>query len=62
MLEWHNTIDKMIWSFEYVLSDYGSVECSLNSRALWRFKEIKNMKRFEEGMNLFAKYYKDLWL
>ena len=22
--EWHKAIDKMIWSFEYVLTDYGS--------------------------------------
>lgn len=62
MIGWHRAIDKMIWSFEHVLTDYGSAECHSSNRKLWNFIEAKNMKKFDEGMNLFAKHYKDLWL
>lgn len=48
--EWHNTIDKMIWSFEIVIKDDWSTRDAL-----------ADIKRYEEGMALFAKYFRDLW-
>lgn len=48
--DWHNTIDKMIWSFEKIVKDN------------WVYKQLEAEKeRFEEGMNLFAKHFMDLW-
>ena len=62
MIGWHRAIDKMIWSFEYVLTDYGSAQYHTNNHKQWSILEAKNMKKFDEGMSLFAKHYKDLWL
>lgn len=44
--EWDIILDKMIYSFEYTLSDD---------------YYTKRDKKFEEGINLFAKYYSNLW-
>ena len=53
---WAEILDKIIWSFEFVLTNYGTQhECT--------DKEVRrqNMKQYEEGMSLFAKYYWCLW-
>lgn len=48
--EWHEAIDKMIWSFNKVLKDN------------WNYEDIKNeSKRYLEGMHLFAEHFSDLW-
>ena len=51
--EWITILDKMIWSFERIILDDWSVD-----------KEILKTEkvRYEEGINLFAKYYGDLWI
>lgn len=51
--EWHDIIDKIIWSFEYILKD----------QFMYRDKETydKNEERYKEGMNLFAEYLRSLW-
>ena len=46
--EWHNIIDKMIYSFEIIAND--DIVTQMN-----RKKEI------QEGLDLFAKYFMDLW-
>lgn len=52
MKEWHDAIDKMIWSFEKVLKDdWNNVYSELGR---------ENM-RYLEGMNLFAYHFNDLW-
>ena len=38
-------LDKMIWSFNYVIKDI----------------EGKEDDRYQEGMDLFAKYFRSLW-
>lgn len=53
--EWHNVIDKMIFAFDWLLfyhskKAYVSVE-----------NYNKNESKYEEGINLFAKYFTDLW-
>ena len=55
--EWCSVLDKMIYSFEKVVND---------SWTKPKTKELKEnmlceIKRYEEGMSLFAKHFKDLW-
>jgi hypothetical protein len=49
--EWNKTIDKMIYSFELIIKD--------------EWKSIEEMKKkdkdIEEGLKLFAKYFRELW-
>ena len=47
--EWNKILDKMIFSFEY-----GKFNHSFR-------KEMKDMKKVQEGFDLFAKYYQSLW-
>lgn len=49
---WHKVIDKMIYSFQYVLEQNSGVyDVGLKA------KEDK----YQEGMQLFARYFMDLW-
>ena len=59
--KWTNAIDKMIWSFEYALKDYGGHDYDFENMEDWRLKQKMRMKRYNEGMKLFAKYYNSLW-
>lgn len=49
--EWHKIIDKIIWSFEFVLE---KSSCSYKDWAI-------NIERYKEGMDLFKEYLMDLW-
>lgn len=51
--EWHNVIDKMIWSFDEHLKNDFPLSNSPD------FKE--QVDRYEEGLQLFAKHFGDLW-
>ena len=68
---WDECIDKMIWSFQYTLSEYDLYD---DSNCVWSYKESReyHMKkrekqnkrdfvRFRAGMRLFAKFYPNLW-
>jgi len=69
--QWFEYVNQMIWSFEYALANYDTYddsECDwhdLESRkyhaSLRQAQQAKDYKKFEEGMNLFAKYYANLW-
>jgi len=48
--DWNNIVEKMIVAFELVLSDDAS----------WMWSE-EEKKQFEEGMDLFKKWYLGLW-
>jgi hypothetical protein len=50
--EWHEIIDKMIWSFERIVNDDWSYEIN-------RVQEQK--QQYELGMSLFGIYFLDLW-
>lgn len=50
--EWNNIIDKMIFSFEYILDD--SIDDSPDSRS-------KKYEQYKEGIKLFAEYFHHLW-
>ena len=44
--EYSEILDKMIWSFNYVVKDVKGQEDD----------------RYQEGMNLFAEYFRSLWI
>lgn len=51
--EWNDILDKMIYAFKYVIErdnfyfDYDT--------------EKERIKKYKEGMNLFAEYFMELW-
>ena len=49
--EWHKCIDKMIWSFDFIVNDR-----DLESKDI-----VKDCKKCGEGLELFGKYFRDLW-
>lgn len=55
--EWHKVIDKMIYSFDYVLKEDSGM-CNLN---MTEEEREERHKKYKEGMNLFAEYFMDLW-
>ena len=61
MKEWHAAIDEMIWSFEFVLSDYNCEEYDFKNPKKWEMVQALNMKRYQKGIEMFAKYYNGLW-
>ena len=46
--EWHGIIDKMIYSFEIIAND--DIVAQINQK-----------EEIQEGLDLFAKYFMDLW-
>lgn len=46
--EWHNIIDKMIYSFEIIAND--NIVVQTNKK-----------EEIQEGLDLFARYFMDLW-
>jgi hypothetical protein len=51
--EWHNILDKMIWSFEQIAED------DINAHTPEEYK--LQQERIQEGLMLFAKYFQTLW-
>lgn len=49
--EWNDILDKMIFSFESIVND--TIDFTID--------EKENYNKFEEGINLFAKYFLQLW-
>ena len=48
--EWYQIIDKMIYSFNKCIEDE------------WDYSNLEEENRiYQEGMNLFAEYFRDLW-
>lgn len=47
---WNQILDKMIWSFEQINTDWEE------SEGYFKFQE-----RMQEGFELFGKYYRNLW-
>lgn len=81
--EWENILDKMIWSFEQVNTDWeeqfqsGVMDYHFEKVEGTDYREMKqgplhtykydhegaaqHMDRMQEGFDLFAKYYRNLW-
>ena len=46
-------LDKMIWSFNYIIKDDSTID----------FAELKKKdNRCQEGLHLFAEYFRSLWI
>ena len=58
--DWHDVVDKMIWSFEEISNDYPHapkiVDNSLNKDDFKQYRE-----KIDEGLNLFVKHFEELW-
>jgi len=55
--KWNEILDKMIFAFEWALAD---VDISEHADLSEKERKLK-WKKYEEGMNLFSKYFMDLW-
>lgn len=59
--KWEEILDKMIWSFEQVASCYECEEWKFDMNDLsWREKVNVMNKRTDEGLMLFAKFFRSL--
>ena len=54
--KWDEILDKMILAFKLIEED----ECYFGEPN-WREKEAEQQKKIEEGLDLFRKYYRNLW-
>ncbi len=73
--EWNKTLDKMIWSFEQLLDDTSEdqfwsgeddkdldiLEIGKSKRKLDYKALQKHDAKIQEGLDLFSKYYRNLW-
>ena len=54
--KWNDILDQMIWSFEQIIEGRDDAARDLSPE---EYK--KHNKRIDDGMKLFAKYYRHLW-
>jgi len=54
--QWNDTLDKMIFAFEYMKKDDEGKNLTESYE-----EDFKNWDKVQEGLELFAKYYLDLW-
>ncbi len=62
--KWNKTLDKMVYSFERVVEDdfLGYWNEDKNYYVSYSDKKQKEIqKRYEEGMKLFAEYFRAMW-
>lgn len=52
---WHACIDKMIWSFAEILKDDAGIYGTEKERQ-------KHADKIQEGLNLFAQHFQNLWI
>lgn len=53
--EWYAILDKMIWSFEFIVNGEDIPEWTVE-------KDLEYGKRSQEGLELFGKYFRNLWI
>lgn len=63
MEEWHALIDKMIWSFDQISNDYSGEYYldKISDNETYEKLQKEYNEKLKEGLNLFAKYFCDLW-
>lgn len=52
---WEATMDKMIWSFEQIIDD------NMSAPEGYAGSDQDYHRAIQEGLDLFAKYYRNLW-
>ena len=62
--EWREILDKMIWSFDYLLDgeEMGKMFEKEFGKNVNIEKQIEWAKREQEGFELFGKYFRNLWI
>lgn len=59
---WHKALKKMIWSFEQIVNDSSPDPNWCKEYGLNFISETQKWNdQVQEGINLFAKYFRDLW-
>ncbi len=53
--DWTSVLNKMIWSFEKIINYDWRDDCDTQEKINEQFKKI------QEGLDLFGKYFQDLW-
>jgi hypothetical protein len=56
---WGEILDKMIWSFENIVNE-GWVDLPLDVDSQRKIREYE--ARLQEGIDLFARYFRSLWI
>ncbi len=49
--EWEDILDEMVWTFKF-----------LGSEDRWSCFDDEEWERVDKGLDLFGKYYRDLWI
>lgn len=58
--QWNSILDKMIWSFDQIATDWEEKFYVTNDQVDYQgYTTFKN--QIQEGLDLFAKHYNDLW-
>jgi hypothetical protein len=58
--QWNSILDKMIWSFDQIANDWEEKFYVTNDQVDYQgYTTFKN--QIQEGLDLFAKHYNDLW-
>ena len=57
--QWYDILDKMIESFDLILNDDGSID--INEYDNWKEIAKEKNNKIQEGLDLFAKYFRGLW-
>jgi hypothetical protein len=56
--EWKDYLDKMIWSFEQIVNDEpDEPDITKDNETYLAYHD-----RIQEGLNLFSKYFRNLWI
>lgn len=58
--EWNEILDKMLFSFKVLKEDCVGLEIDFNDPN-WKNEIDKTNERIQEGLELFGKYFRDLW-
>ena len=56
--KWEALLDKMIWSFEQAIDGYNQ---EIDKKRFDMDAQKQYIKEVQEGIDLFAKYYMNLW-
>ena len=56
---WHGIIDKMIFTFEYIMAGYGVDDDFIEKYN--NYDETQLYSKYTEGFELFVKYFSNLW-